>query len=169
MTDERESRLEELTNGLGVELKPTQIYDLGLKHMSDKQILDAAKSQPTSIKYLETQRGKVDYQKIFELGIETYINQIKQEQATREYTQSFVKANHSTKRPLKFVLDEALASGVDTWDEFSKYISEQGYNIDVKSGNTIDIARPYYNESKWLEARTEGQYTVGLQGQIRQY
>ena len=136
------------------------------------EMLETLLRNRTSLNYIQSRTCGVpiDYKKLVELGVEALTNQIKRQEYTRECTQAFIKPDTSDRpRPLSFLINDAISSGVDTWLDLVKYVAEAGREINASSGNDINIARPYYKESKYLEARTNGEYSVGLRGQIYNY
>lgn len=172
-TEGRKKALETVSEELGFEVKPSQVFDFGVKHITDSDILKAAHSRPIDIKFIEANEGHVNWAKVIYIGLESECDRIKRFKALQTYTDSFnttQKANKPTK-PLKFILNEALETEgeVSTWSELVDYCAKAGHVINARSPNDVPVTTPYYYERAWLSARTSNKFTLNSLGQIRYY
>lgn len=135
---------------------------------NDKAVLDASKAHPTTVRFIEAQVGSVDWNKVIELGLNQVADEIKRNNYTREYTQSLIKQPvvSDRPRPINHLVTEAISSGIDNFEDLTKYVSEQGREISVSSPNDLQMTNRYHYHDKWLLARTNGQYRVNSRGDI---
>ena len=153
------------------------VDDLLEKHSDNNKsalvdsILKAALvDNPTAVNFIIANRQNIPWSRVISIGLESIVNEIKQHQDIQRYTQSFIKPDTSSKpRPLKFVIDEALASGIDNWNTLVEYCNEQGHLINPNSPNDVPMNNRYFYHNKYLMGRTEGQYYVTSTGEIKAY
>lgn len=169
-TENRRLAMNGLSEELGFEVKPSQVFDFGVKHMTDRDILTAAHTQPTTINFIESNEGKVNWQRVIENGLSIEVDRIKKAQDFKRYQESF-KQTQVTNRPtpVKHLIKQALEveGEVSTWSELVRYLESKGHTVNYKSPNDLNVVQPYYYQNKWLLAQTEGRFQVYSNGRIK--